>query len=85
MGLLGYIVSIHTPNMAKKVNQEVGHAKQEVGLYLRNGVLSRKTDENLDPLGYLVSIHTPNMAKKAEQEVNFAKQEVGSYLGNGAS
>ena len=58
--------------MAKKAEQEVNFAKQEVGSYLRNGVSYSKTDENLGPLGYIYSIHIPNMAKNAKQEVGFA-------------
>ena len=33
---LGYLVSIDTPNMAQKAEQEVGFAKQEVASYLGN-------------------------------------------------
>ena len=38
MDPLGYLVSIHTPNMADKAKQEIGYAKQEVVLYLGKGV-----------------------------------------------
>ena len=35
---LGYLVSIHTPNMAKNGNKNlVGSAKQEFGSYLSDG------------------------------------------------
>ena len=37
LGPLGYIYSIHVPNMAEKAEQEVGFVKQEVGSYLGNG------------------------------------------------
>ena len=67
--------------MAENAEQEVGLAKQEVGLYLPNGASQSETDENFGLLGYLYSILIPNKAESAEQEV----QELGLYIGNGAS
>ena len=71
--------------MVEKAKQEVGSAKQEVGLNLKNDALQSETDNKLGPLGYTYSIHMPNMAEKAKHEVGSAKQEVGSYLKNSVS
>ena len=90
LGPLGYIYSTHMPNMAKNIytaylcpirskmpnrNFIFGFAKQEVGLYLGNGVSQSKTDENLGTRGYIYSIYMPNKTKKAKQEVGSTKQE----------
>ena len=75
MDPLGYLYSIHMPNMAKKAEQEVDPTKQEVGLDLGNGAFLSKMDKDFDPLGYLLNINVSNMAE----------QEVGSNLGHIAS
>ena len=54
---LSYLVSIHTPNIAKKAEHEVGSTKQEVRSYLGNSASYRKMDENLGPLGYIHTLH----------------------------